>query len=210
MTILLNLSRHTIYACLAKVRSTLKIPEWKAAHKEGLMFLHASFADYLKDTSRSRDFHVGNFEAIESGAELSLLEIWNKCSGNDIATGMYDLSVFVTNADTVLVSASVESTWHRYCSKFDEQTPSRAVAKFHAKLFRDLAFCLGPVACHILKKPAESLVYVELRKVHMAKLCYYFHPGNLILYARHLVNDSQILYFNLELQYFTGSSAKVQ
>jgi hypothetical protein len=210
MTILLNLSRHTIYACLAKVRSTLKIPEWKVAHKEGLMFFHASFADYLKDPSRSRDFHVGNFEAIDEGAKLNLLEIWNKCSGDDITTGMYNLFIFVTSADAILVSASVKSAWYQYCSKFDEQAPSRAVAKFHAKLFHDLVSCLGWMAYRILEEPTESLIYVELRKIHMAKLCYYFHPSGLVFFVASRVNDPQILRFNPELHYFTGGAARVQ
>jgi hypothetical protein len=92
MSILLNLSRHTTYACLTKFRSTLKIPDWETAHKERLMILHASFADYLKEPNRSGNFHVGNPEAIEEGVELNLLEIWNECSGDDITTSMYDLS----------------------------------------------------------------------------------------------------------------------
>jgi hypothetical protein len=199
MSILLNLSRHTIYACLAKLRSTLKIPDWKAAHKEGLMFLHASFADFLKDQSRSENFHIGNRKDVEEGAELNLLEIWNKCSGDGIATGMYDLSVIVTNADIILVSVSVESTWHQYCSKFDEQTPSRAVAKFHAKLFRDLVSCLSRITYLILKNPTESLTHVELRKVHVAKLCNYFDWNAFCNFVLYLVNDPQILRSNPKL-----------
>jgi hypothetical protein len=103
MSILLNLSRHATYACLTKFRSTLKIPDWKTAHKERLMILHASFADYLKDRSRSGNFHVGN---PGEGLELKLLEIWNKCSGDDIAAGMYDLFIFVTSADVIGFSIS--------------------------------------------------------------------------------------------------------
>jgi hypothetical protein len=166
------------------------------------MFFHASFADYLKDPSRSGDFHVGNPEAIEEGMELKLLEIWNESSGDDIATGMYSLFVLIINADVILVAASVESTWHQYCSTFDEQTPSRAVEKFHAKLFRELVYCLGLVAYRILQEPAESLVYVELRKVHMAKLCYYFDSGGLIYFVTTLVNYPLILHLNPELDHF--------
>jgi hypothetical protein len=176
ISILFNFSRHTIYACLTKLRSTLKIPDWETAHKERLMFLHASFSDYLKDPSRSGNFHVGNREDVEGRVVLSLLETWNKCSGDDITRGMY--GVFA-NIDVKLFLASVESTWHQYCSKFDDKTPSRAVSEFHAKLFRELVSCLGPVAYRILQEPAGSLVYMELRKVHMAKLCYRFDSRDL-------------------------------
>jgi hypothetical protein len=37
-----------------------------------------------------------------------------------------------------------------------------------------------------LKKPAESIVYVELYKVHIAKLCYYFDSGGMIYFVRSL------------------------
>jgi len=86
MSILFSLSRHSIYACLTKCRSTLRIPDWKVAHKEKLTFLHASFSDYLEDPNRSGDFHVGTLESVQDGAVLNLIEIWKKCSGDDIAT----------------------------------------------------------------------------------------------------------------------------
>jgi hypothetical protein len=58
------------------------------------MFLHASFTDYLNNPIRSRDFHIGNPEAVAEDASLNLLEIWNKCSGDDIAISMYGLFIF--------------------------------------------------------------------------------------------------------------------
>jgi hypothetical protein len=90
------------------------------------------------------------------------------------------------------------------------RTPSRAVEKFHAKLLCDFVRGLGPSAYHIFKAPAESLTYVELRKFHMAKLCYYFASEGLYDFVLNLVNYPQILRFNSELHYFTGNSARVQ
>jgi hypothetical protein len=91
-----------------------------------LTVLHASFANYLKDRSRSGDFHVGNSRDIEEDVILRLSESWNKCSGDDIATGMHGLFVFITNIDVIFVSASVESTWYQYCSKVDDRTDAIA------------------------------------------------------------------------------------
>jgi hypothetical protein len=102
----------------------------------------------------------------------------------------------------LLVLVSVESAWHQYCSKIDDKTPSRAVEKFHAKLFRELVSCLGIMPHRILRRPPESLVYVELRKVHMSKLCYYFDSQSLVYLVQNLVNYPKILRFNPELHYF--------
>jgi hypothetical protein len=94
MSILFGLSRYTIYACLTKCRSTLKIPDWKVAHKQKLTFFHASFVDYLTDPSRSGDFTVASLYEVVRWVKLSLLEVWNKCSGDDIAVGMCDFLGF--------------------------------------------------------------------------------------------------------------------
>jgi hypothetical protein len=87
MSILFGFTRHVIFVCLSKCHSTLRIPDWKFAHKENLVFLHASFADYLTDPRRSQDFYVGGIENVEDDAILSFLNIWNECSGDDIAAG---------------------------------------------------------------------------------------------------------------------------
>jgi hypothetical protein len=152
------------------------------------MFLHASFADYLNNPDRSKDFHVGSRENLEETVTLNLLEIWNRCSGDDIATGMYDLLVFIIIIDLVLVKASVESTWQQYCSKLDDKMPLKDVTKFYARLFRGLVLFLGRVAYGVLEKPIEPLTYVQLQKIHMGKLCYYFDSLNLFDFVRNLVN----------------------
>lgn len=89
MSILFDVPRNVIYASLNKCRSTLKILDWKAAHKGQLTFLHASFADYLKDSSRSGNFYVGSVGDVEEDVALSSLGVWIKCTGDDIATSMY-------------------------------------------------------------------------------------------------------------------------
>lgn len=90
MAMLFGLPRHVIYACLLKCHSTLRVPEWKEAHKNSLTFLHASFSDYLKDPTRSRDFHVSSVDDTKSDVMVSALKIWNACGGS---TGMYGLFV---------------------------------------------------------------------------------------------------------------------
>jgi hypothetical protein len=94
MSILFGLTRHTIYASLIKCQSVLRIPDWKNAHKERLTFLHASFADYLKDPGRSGDFHVDDPEDVGDAIAIRLLDICNKCSGDDVTTGMYHLLLY--------------------------------------------------------------------------------------------------------------------
>jgi hypothetical protein len=94
MSVLFGLSRYTIYACLIKCRSTLKIPNWNVAHKQKLTFFHASFVDYLTDRSRSGDFSVAYLYEVVGWVTFGLLEVWNKCSGDGIAVGMSDFLGF--------------------------------------------------------------------------------------------------------------------
>ncbi|EKM78999.1 hypothetical protein AGABI1DRAFT_129264 [Agaricus bisporus var. burnettii JB137-S8] len=112
----------------------LKIPDWKVAHKKPLTFFHASFADYLKDSSRSRDFHVGDKEDVKDEVISRLLEIWNKCSGDDIAT------------------SSVEPVWHQYCSNLDTESPSRGLDGFYAHLFHNTENSPGSHHTGLLRK----------------------------------------------------------
>ncbi|KAF7761311.1 hypothetical protein Agabi119p4_10720 [Agaricus bisporus var. burnettii] len=155
MSILLGITRNTFYASLGKSRSTLKISDWKAAHKNPLTFLHASFSDYLKDSKRSRDFYVGSEEDVKEEVWLRLLEIWNKCCGDDIAT------------------SSVELTWHQYCSELTDQSSSRAIEKFHTNLFHHTIIALAKLVLEISCSPMESPTHTYLRKLHMRKLCYF-------------------------------------
>ncbi|KAF7771817.1 hypothetical protein Agabi119p4_6128 [Agaricus bisporus var. burnettii] len=154
-SILFGITRNAVYASLDKSRSALKIPDWKVAHKKPLTFFHASFADYLKDSSRSKDFHIGDEEDVKKKVISRLLEIWNKCSGDDIAT------------------SSVKPAWHQYCSNIDAKSPSRGLNGFYAHLFHNTVRRLGWEVYDILQEPIESPVYGLLRKVHMRKLCYF-------------------------------------
>ncbi|EKM77158.1 hypothetical protein AGABI1DRAFT_130575 [Agaricus bisporus var. burnettii JB137-S8] len=72
VSILFGVTQNVVYASLDKCRSTLKIPGWKVAHKNQLTFFHASFADYLKNSTRSGSFYVGY---AEEDVIMSLLEI---------------------------------------------------------------------------------------------------------------------------------------
>jgi hypothetical protein len=106
MSLLFGVSLHVIYTCLNKCQSTLRVPDWKVAHKEKLTILHASFADYLRNPTRSREFYLGSDEVVDDDVGSCLLTIWNKCNGGDTGTGMGGVSVFTTNAD-VFINFSV-------------------------------------------------------------------------------------------------------
>jgi hypothetical protein len=101
MSILFGLSPHVIYTCVIKCHSTLRVPDWKVAHKETLGFLHGSFADYLKDCNRSGEFYLGSDEDVDDDVGSSLLEVWNQCSEDDMDTGMYGVLVFVVNINVI-------------------------------------------------------------------------------------------------------------
>ncbi|KAF7761324.1 hypothetical protein Agabi119p4_10733 [Agaricus bisporus var. burnettii] len=160
-SILFGITRNTVYASLDKSRSTLKIPDWKVAHKKPLTFLHASFSDYLKDSKRSRDFNVGSEEDVETEVILRLLEIWNRCCGDDIAT------------------SSVVLAWHQYCSELTDKFSSRANEKFHSNLFHDTIFHLIGAMYDISYNTKESPALAPLWKVHMRKFCYFLTGDNL-------------------------------
>ncbi|KAF7761267.1 hypothetical protein Agabi119p4_10676 [Agaricus bisporus var. burnettii] len=172
MSILFGMTQSTIYASLDKSRSTLKISDWKVAHKEELTFLHASFSDYLKDSKRSGDFYVGSEEDIKEEVWFRLFAIWNKCCGDDIAI------------------SSVELAWHQYCSKLTDQSPSRAIEKFHTKLFRVTIMTLVLTMPEISCSPMESPAYTSLRKLHLRKLCYFFKAAILGIFVHDMMSIS--------------------
>ncbi|KAF7761250.1 hypothetical protein Agabi119p4_10659 [Agaricus bisporus var. burnettii] len=159
-SILFGITRNAVYASLDKSRSILKLPDWKDAHKKPLTFYHASFADYLKESSRSGDFYVGSAEDIEKEVIFRLLEIWNKCCGDDIST------------------VSVEAMWYQYCSDLTDKSPSRGIKEFYTNLFHNTVFHLGGTVSDILCEPMESLAYASLRKVHLRKLCYFMKAAD--------------------------------
>ncbi|KAF7761228.1 hypothetical protein Agabi119p4_10637 [Agaricus bisporus var. burnettii] len=163
MSILFGITRSTVYACLDKSRSTLKISDWKVAHKKPLTFLHASFSDYLKDSKRSGDFYVGSEEDIKEEVWFRLFEIWNKCCGDDIA------------------ASSVELAWHQYCSDLTDQSSSRAIEKFHTNLFSDTIHGLIKAIHDISLNSKESPAYTSLRKLDMRKFYYLMNAADVAL-----------------------------
>jgi hypothetical protein len=192
MSILFSLSRNTVYASLTKCRSALKIPDWKVAHKENLTFLHASFADYLKDSRRSADYYVGDISDIERVVASNLVELWKQCSGDDIAPGTCGVLVLILNVDVILFSALVESTWLQYCSTLGGEKPSSAVSKLHADLFHGTVSSVSKFPLHIWVKRRSSmadLYELPLLEVHMAKLCYHISPIDLGAFVDFEVHD---------------------
>jgi hypothetical protein len=203
MSILFNLSRNTVYASLTKCRSALKIPDWKVAHKKNLTFLHASFSDYLKDSRRSGHFYVGDSDDIEGVVASKLVELWKKCSGDDIAPGVYSILIYILNGDVILVLALIESTWLQYCSNVGGEKPSWAVAKFHAALLLEILCSIAKFPRRIWDTRLLADHYAQpLLEVHMAKLCYHLLPEDLVHFVQYEVCDPTTLAFNPNLHYF--------
>jgi hypothetical protein len=90
----------------------------------------------------------------------------------------------------------VESTWLQFCSKFDGETLSLAVGKFHLTLFRDVVHCVSMFPVYVLLKPEmASMCELPLLEVHMAKLCYCLSPEGLANFLDHAVCITLILSF---------------
>lgn len=175
------------------------------AHKENLTFLHASFADYLKDSSRSGEFYVGYIRDVERVVAANFVEFLNKCSGDDIVPGMCDVLLLILNNDVILDPALVESTWHQYCSKVGDERPSSAVAKFHATLFNDIIYSVSKFP-HQIWNPADADLYeLPLLEVHLAKLCYHLSLYDLTEFVTYEVNIPTIFGFNPEPHHFHRS-----
>jgi len=64
-SIILGLERSVIYGSLHKLHSVLEVPDPKDVHKSGVSFLHASFGDYLTDSTRSKDFYIDRGESVD-------------------------------------------------------------------------------------------------------------------------------------------------
>jgi len=87
LALLFGLSPSAVSACLLKCHSTIRVPDWKDAHKETLTVLHASFADFLKDRDRSGNYYVGSATDVKDEVASLVFNIWNECSRG---TGMYN------------------------------------------------------------------------------------------------------------------------
>ncbi len=64
-SIIFDLKQSAVYGSLHKLHSVLKIPPSKRAHKSGASFFHSSFADYLTDPTRSKDFFIDRGESVD-------------------------------------------------------------------------------------------------------------------------------------------------
>ncbi|EKM77147.1 hypothetical protein AGABI1DRAFT_108290 [Agaricus bisporus var. burnettii JB137-S8] len=96
-------------------------------------------------------------------------ELWSKCSGRGIAL------------------SSIKSTWRQYRSTLDDKSPSRIITRFHQILFNYMTCQLCLLTCRTLQNPVESLIYSQLRKVHMRKLCHVFVSVDLLAFVNHLM-----------------------
>lgn len=83
---------------------------------------------------------------------------------------------------------SVESMWHQYCLQCDDKT-SKAITKFHKKLFSDVVSCARIAVLYSLRTQSKSSIeYARLQRVHMIKLCYFFDATSLVHFVHVLVS----------------------
>jgi hypothetical protein len=74
----------------------------------------------------------------------------------------------------------MEAAWYEYCSKWDNQTPSRAISQFHANLFHDVVRCLSVVVIDTIRTQSKDRKqYAQLRKFHMIRFFHSLKPRNL-------------------------------
>lgn len=62
---ILGIKQHTAYAALRKLHSVLDTPAAKDAHDKAVVFLHASFPDFLTDRSRSKSYYIDLNQELE-------------------------------------------------------------------------------------------------------------------------------------------------
>lgn len=58
----LGIQQHVAYSALRRLHSVLVVPPLESADTTSVTFLHASFLDYLKNPSRSKEFHLNRVE----------------------------------------------------------------------------------------------------------------------------------------------------
>lgn len=72
---ILDLPHNVVYGSLQKLHSVLRIPTRQDAAREPMTFYHASFADYLMDPVRSRQFHIDDIDDIAEEVVERLFKI---------------------------------------------------------------------------------------------------------------------------------------
>jgi hypothetical protein len=122
-------------------------------------------------------------------------------SADGIAPGTWGVLVLILNVDVILFSALVESTWLKHCSTLGGEKLSSAVAKLHADLFHDTVSSVSKFPLQIWSNrpsPIADLYELPLLEVHMAKLCYYISPHDVVEFVDFGVLDPNTLSFNPE------------
>jgi hypothetical protein len=81
MSVMLNLDLNTIYASVNGCYSLLNLSDPEAAHWKPATFYHASFGDYLLDSTRSKHFSI-LLQDVEDDLLQSSLNIWQDFQTN--------------------------------------------------------------------------------------------------------------------------------
>lgn len=93
MSVILNLEQDVIYTSLNNCYSVLEIPSPKDAYSKSVTFFHASFVDYLTDSTRSKDFYVCLEDAMDDVLRC-LFNIWQDFA-KQLPTSVLKLSQIV-------------------------------------------------------------------------------------------------------------------
>jgi hypothetical protein len=176
MTMILQLDHHTVYAALIKCFSMLSIPPWEKAHTEALVFLHASFPDYLTNSQRSGKFYI-DIDGVEDDVLLFYLNMWHRYFGENPGTFGHVVVVFEKYLYSFPAS-SISSVYEH--DNGTQQIPREDIDKFNQGIFEDMAGSLifqmverhkprREVSPALRQKRLECLN--SLRKVNMISLC---------------------------------------
>jgi hypothetical protein len=176
MTMILQLDHYTVYAALNKCFSTLRIPPWEEAHKNLLTFLHASFADYLMDSTRSGEFHI-NIDGVEDDVLLFYLNMWHSYLGEN--PGTFDhVVVFLEKCLCSFPAPGVNPVYEH--DNGTQQIAQEDIDAFNKGIFEDVVKSLmfQMIERHLPYpevSPALQQKHLEclnsLRNVNMISLC---------------------------------------
>jgi hypothetical protein len=181
MAMILQLNRYMIYASLNKCYSILGIPPWEEAHVKTLMFLHASFADFLMAPERSGDFAI-TVDGIEEEILHFYLNHWHARFG--VNSSAFSCTVIVLRNYLCQLTASDEGL----VNEQDNETAPEKIDNFN--LWEDT---IRVILTHIVKKYApQTTVSPALQQqcskcldsfpnINMITLCYSKYLNDLLL-----------------------------
>lgn len=139
MSQILNIEQSDIYGALHKLYSVLDIPPPKRIYTESITFFHASFADYLTDPTRSKQFYISLDETIEDVIDClcKIMQSFLKESSGHMSK--YNISVDYEGSPLIdLNTSSGLDTWFSFCQRYHSKNSSKKFKQYREKFDWDL------------------------------------------------------------------------